>query len=171
MPSLWRGDVSQMRGLYWWLTWVKAICLKGGNDKKKKKKQKTWQMNRFMGRRYLTLQIQLHRVKNEHNRLNIHEIKKKKTLHVIGPECGRSVQNLGLTLWASQPWVHPGYSDVSPCTQKSPFETKNICQGRRGIFFFFSDYSDWQFKSMQWQMCWVIMTTALSQESNTKIVS
>lgn len=50
----------------------------GGQRQKKKKKQKTWQMNRFMGRRYLTLQIQLHRVKNEHNRLNIHEIKKKK---------------------------------------------------------------------------------------------
>lgn len=97
----------------------------------RKKWRKDHNTHRWMSSRrgrYFTLQIQLQQGTNEYNRLNMCEIKKKKNLQIIHPNCCRSVQNLRLTLWASTmpAWICLGYSDVSCCPQKSPFETKSF---------------------------------------------
>lgn len=124
-----------MRRLGWWLTWVKAICLKGP-----KKTPQHLKMNGFLRGVSLTYQIELQPkiITIGSDVCLIKKLNNKTLPHIVGPECSRSMQNPGLSLWASTMTAW-GASRIRwrlmlhPKKKKSPFETITFVKGKGGF--------------------------------------
>lgn len=148
-----------MRRLGWWLTWVKAICLKGGHWPKKKNNKKVvkegvseerpqqLKMNGFWGGglSHLADWVTASQ-KPAHTIASNMDVIKKNPRQVQNP--AGPCRTPGLTLWVStmMAWAHPGLSDVSRCTQKSPFETITFVKGKGGVHRALADYAGRQIK-------------------------
>lgn len=125
----------------------------------KKKNPQHLKMNGFLRGVSLTHQIELQPkiITIGSDVCLIKKLNNKALPHIVGPECSRSMQNPGLSLWASTmtAWGASGIRwrlMLHPKKKKKiPIWDNNICQGKRGIHRALADYADLTHQSGLWR--------------------